>query len=112
MGDGLVHSWLDLLWYLLNPLLCEQARQCLRLELLMGKFSLSLFFFLLSLWLPQFGLLSQVSSFRLSSGHSGPVLTLNNVAHVSMFSPRFPVQPLLAGGGHECLGYFSTGSCG
>ena len=40
----------------------------------MGKFSLSLFF---SLWLPtQFGLLSHLSSLRLSSGHSGLVLNL------------------------------------
>ena len=39
-GDGPVHSWLALLWYLLSPLFCEQARQCLRLELLAGKFSL------------------------------------------------------------------------
>ena len=47
-GDGLVHSRLAPLWYLLNPLFCEQARLCLRLELFTGKFSLSLslsFFF-------------------------------------------------------------------
>ena len=45
----------------------------------MGKFSLSLFPFFpsLSLAIPQFELLSQVSSFRLSSGHSGLVLTLS-----------------------------------
>ena len=49
-GDGPVYSRLALLWYSLNPLFCEQARLCLRLELLVGKFflSLSLFF---SLWL-------------------------------------------------------------
>ena len=42
----------------------------------MGKFSCSLSFFL-SLWLPtQFGLLSHLSSLRLSSGHSGLVLNL------------------------------------
>ena len=34
-------------------------------------------FFSLSLAIPQFGLLSQVSSLRWSSGHSGPVLTLS-----------------------------------
>ena len=54
----------------------------------MGKFSLSLFFFFSSLAIPQFGLLSQVSSLRLSSGHSGPVLALSNVACTSLFSPR------------------------
>ena len=75
-GEGLACSRLALLWYSLNPLFCKWARLCLRLELFMGKFSLSLSFFFLSLAIPQFGLLSQVSSFRLSSGHSGRVLTL------------------------------------
>ena len=75
-GDGMVRSRLAFLWYSLNPLFCEWARLCLRLELFMGKFSLSLFF-TFSLAIPQFGLLSHLSSLRLSSGHSGPVLTLN-----------------------------------
>ena len=64
--------------------------QCLRLELLGGKFSLSLFsffFFFSSLAIPQFGLLSHVSSLRLPSGHPGAVLTLSNAAHASLFSP-------------------------
>ena len=47
-GDGMVRSRLAFLWYSLNPLFCEWARLCLRLELFMGKFSLS---FLPSLWL-------------------------------------------------------------
>ena len=47
-GDGPVCSQLALLCYSLNPLFCEPARLCLRLELFAGKFSLSLFF---SLWL-------------------------------------------------------------
>ena len=34
--------------------------------------------------IPQFGLLSQVSSLRLPSGHSGPVLTLSNAARTSL----------------------------
>ena len=50
----------------------------------MAKFSL--FFFSLSLVIPQFGLLSHVSSLRLPSGHSGPVLTLSNAAPASLFS--------------------------
>ena len=41
-GDGPVRSQLALLWYSLNSLFCEQGRLCLRLELFMGKFSLSL----------------------------------------------------------------------
>ena len=40
-----VCSWLALLWYLLNPLFCEQSWLCLRLKLFKGKFSLSLSFF-------------------------------------------------------------------
>ena len=39
---GPVQSWLALLWYLFNPLFCEQARLCLRLELFRES-SLSLF---------------------------------------------------------------------
>ena len=41
--------------------------------------------------IPQSGLLSQVSSFRLPSGQLGPVLTLSNVARFSLPSPRLLV---------------------
>ena len=85
-GNRPVHCKLVLLWYLLSPLFCEWAWQCLRFELFTGKFSLSL-----SLAIPQFGLLAHVSSLRLSLGHSGPVLTLNNAARASSFSPRLLV---------------------
>ena len=37
--------------------------------------------------IPQSGLLSQVSSLRLPSGHSGPILTLSNAACTSLRSP-------------------------
>ena len=37
--------------------------------------------------IPQSGLLAQVSSLRLPSGHSGPVLTLSNAARTSLPSP-------------------------
>jgi len=48
-GYGLVCSWLALLWYSLNPLFCELARLCLRLELFVeSSLSLSYFFFSLS----------------------------------------------------------------
>ena len=40
---------------------------------------------------PQSGLLSQVSSLRLPLGHSGPVLTLSNVALASLPSPHLLV---------------------
>ena len=84
-GEGPARSRLALLWCLLNPLLvlgpgCE-------LEPFVGKFSLSFF----SLVIPQFGLLSHVSSFRLSSGRSGLVLTLSPCPHASLFSPRLVV---------------------
>ena len=45
------------------------------------------FFFPLLLAIPQFGLLSHESSLRVSSGHSGPVLTLN-AACTSLSCPR------------------------
>ena len=68
------------------------AWHCLRLGLFQGKFSLSLsLFFFLSLALPQFGLLSHVSSLRLHSGHSGSVLALSNAAGASLFSPHLLV---------------------
>ena len=44
-----------------------------------------------SLAIPQFVLLSHVSSLRLSSGHSGPVPTLSNAVCASLFSPRLLV---------------------
>ena len=44
---------------------------------------------------PQSGLLSQVSSLRLPSGHSGLVLTLSNAAPASQPNPRL----LVAGAG-------------
>ena len=46
---------------------------------------------ILSLAVPQFKLLSLVSSLRLPSGHSGPVLTLSNAACSSTFSPHLLV---------------------
>ena len=42
--------------------------------------------------IPQSGLLAQVSSLRLPSGHSGPVLTLNNAAGASLASPGLEWQ--------------------
>ena len=70
-GDGLVRSWLALL----SPLFCEQAWQCLRVRAFHR------------IAIPQSGLLLQVSSLGLPSGHSGLVLTLSNAAHASLPSP-------------------------
>ena len=47
--------------------------------------------FSLSLAILQFKLLSHISSLRLPSGHSGPVLTLSNAAHSSPFHPHLLV---------------------
>ena len=88
-GRWPVHSRLVLLWYSLSPFFCEWARQCLRLGLFARKFSLSLFS--LSLAISQFGFLSHLSSLRLPSGPLGPVLTLSNAAHNSLFSPHLLV---------------------
>ena len=81
--EGPTHRQPALLCYSLNPLFCERAR--LRVRASCGK---DIFF--VSLAIPQFGLLSHVSSLRLSSGHSGPVLTLraNDSACASLPSPH------------------------
>ena len=69
-GKGPVCSQLALLWYLLNPLFREWARFGVRA--FRGKFLCFSF-----LAIPQFRLLSHISSLRLSSGHSGAVLSLS-----------------------------------
>ena len=55
LGEEIGPPWLALLWYSLSPFFCEQAGSGLRLELFLGKFSLSLFplflFFSLSAYL-------------------------------------------------------------
>ena len=51
---------------------------------------------------PQSGLLAQVSSLWLHSGHLGPSLK-------KQCSPHLPAQPLLASGGCRCLRCFSAG---
>ena len=74
-GDGPVHRWLALLWNCSVPLFCKWPA--------VGSGRL---IFSLSLAIPQFKLLSPVSSLRLPSGHLGQVLTLSNAAHYSPFS--------------------------
>ena len=44
--------------------------------------------------IPQSGLLSQDSSLRFPSGHSGPVLTLSNAASASLPRPRLLVADI------------------
>ena len=73
--DGLLCSLIPLL----SPLICEQAWWCLSLGVFTGVAILG----------P--GLLFQVSSLRLPSGHSGSVLTLSNAARASLPSPRLLV---------------------
>ena len=80
-------GWIALLCCSLSPLFCERARKCLRLELFAGKFSLSFLFFSPLSGYPRFGLLSHISSLRLPSGHSGPVLTLGNAATPACSTP-------------------------
>ena len=69
---------------LFSPLFLVRAWQCLRLGLAFRMVDI-----------PQSGLLAQVSSLRLPSGHSGPVFSLSNAARASLPSPRF----LVAGAG-------------
>ena len=78
--DGPVHCQQALLWNCLDPLFCERPAMC------SGRLIFSL-----SLAIPQFKLLSHVSSLRLPSGPSGPVLTLSNAARSSPFHPHLLV---------------------
>ena len=107
-GDGPVRSWLALL----SPLLCEKAWRCLSLWIFIG------------VTIPGSGLLFQVSSLRLPSGHSGQVLILSNAACTSLPSPRLLVadagvcaaSPLRVTMGHVICGfklfiYFSSQLC-
>ena len=77
---GMVCSWLSFF----SPLFCAWAWQCLRLGLAFRVAAI-----------PQCSLLAQVISLKLSSGHSGLVLTLSSAAHASLPSPRL----LVAGAG-------------
>ena len=80
-----VCSCLALLWC--RSILCSVSRPGCTLVRAFRAKVLSPFFFSLSLAVTQFRLLSHVSSLRLSSGHSGPVLTLSNAAGASLSSP-------------------------
>ena len=85
-AEGPARSQLALLWCSLNPLWVS-GPGC-ELEPCSGQV-LCLCLSFLSLAIPQFGLLSHISSLRLSSGHSGLVLTLrtDNDTHASLSSP-------------------------
>ena len=98
VGPFLQQGWavrcqLALLWNCSVPLFSKRAHSVfglvhsLSLSLSLSR-SLSLS---LSLAIPQFKLLSRVSSLRLPSGHSGPVLTLSNAAGSSLFCPHLLV---------------------
>ena len=80
-GDGLVRCRLALLWNCsVLPLFCERLAVCL-----------GWLVFSLSLAIPQFKLLSRISSLQLPSGHSGPDLTLSNATCSSPFGPHLLV---------------------
>ena len=82
-GDGPVRRWLTLLWdRSVLPLFCEGACSML------GPAN----FLSLSLAIPQFKLLSYVSSLRLPSGHSGPVFALSNATRSSPYHPHLLVE--------------------
>ena len=66
------------------------GRQCVRPAVCSGRLIFSL-----SFAVPQFKLVTHKSSLQLSSGHSGPVLTLSNAAGSSPFRPHL----LVAGAG-------------
>ena len=80
--DGPVRSQLALLW--------DRSVFCSGNGRLVPKFR-AFPRLILSLAIPQFKLLSRISSLRLPSGHSGPVLTLSNANCSSQFSPHLLV---------------------
>ena len=87
-GRALNGSWLALIWYSLNPLFCEHTRgHRVALEPFTGK---DYFLFFISLAIPRFRLLSHIGFLRLSSGHSGLVLTVrtDDAACTSQSSPH------------------------
>ena len=91
-------------------------RERLRVTAFRGKVLSLLSLFFPSLTIPQFGLLSKVISLRLSSGHSGWVLTLRtkDAAHASLSSPHLLVadasvwatSPLAVAVGRIFCGFF------
>ena len=85
-GEGPVHFTAGYLSYGICSILCSVSGPGCKLEPFTRKF----FLFPFSLWWSQFGLLSHVNSLRLSSRHSGPVLTLriDDAAHASLSSPH------------------------
>ena len=79
-GDGPVCRRLALLWNCPVPLFCEWPAVCS-----------GWLIFSLSLAIPQFKLLSHLSSLWLPSRHSGPAFTLSNATHSSPFRPHLLV---------------------
>ena len=79
-GAGPVCSLRALLWTCSVPLFCERPAVC------SGRLIFSL-----SFAVPQFKLITHKSSLRLSSGHSGPVLTLSSDARSSQSRPHLLV---------------------
>ena len=69
-------------------------------------------FLSLSLAITQVKLLSHISSLRLPSGHSGPVLTLSNAAYTSPFRPHLLVADAGVWGTFLLGVVFRHGSCG
>ena len=90
--SALNDSQLALLWNSLghNPLFSECAGVTMQLWKLSRERS---FLFLVSLSIPQFGLLCHIRSLRLSSGHSNPVLPLrtDDATYTSLPSPHLLV---------------------
>ena len=82
-GDGPVCSRLAPLWYSLSPSFWEWVGSAQ----VQGFSQVNS----LSLAIPPFKLLSHVSSLRLPSGPSGPVLTLSNAPRSSPFCPHLLV---------------------
>ena len=85
--EGPICSQLALLWYSLNPLFCEHSRGH---RVMIEPFEEKVVCVCVCLANPWFGLLSHISFLRLSSGHSGLVLTIriDDAACTSLPSPH------------------------
>ena len=92
-GGGPALHWLALLWNCSVPLFCKRLAVC------SGRLIFSV-----SLAIPQFKLLSYVSSHRLPSGHSGPFLTLSDATPAPFCSAPACWWWMRASGGTFLLG--------
>ena len=93
-GEGGSYTAAGFLSFGIHSILCSVSAPGVTVKWLSWESFFLSFFFLISLAIPRFGLLSHISSLRLFSWHSGPVVTLktdDDAACTSLPSPRLLV---------------------